>query len=176
MIVLIVLYVLLAVSLLLLVIAVAALAVLLYSIPRGAPYAATDNVTLPLMLTTAKLKKGEKAIDIGSGDGKVVIALAKRGVEAHGIEFNPVLVWWSRMRIRRLGLQKYAIIHWGDMWRHDYSAYDVITIYGIFYIMKRMEKKLRREAKPGARIVTNYFAFPTWKPLKKKGRAALYMK
>jgi cyclopropane fatty-acyl-phospholipid synthase-like methyltransferase len=152
-----------------------ALGMLLYSIPRGAPYAATDDATLRELIKAAKVKKGEKIIDVGSGDGKIVIALASQGIDAYGIEFNPLLVVWSRYRIRKMKLQKHATIYWGDMWRHDFRKYNVIIIYGIIYIMKRLEKKLRSEVKPGARVLCNHFQFPTWKPQSKKGRVAVYL-
>jgi ribosomal protein L11 methylase PrmA len=155
--------------------AIVTLILVIYFALTGAPYVATDDMTLQEIIRAAQIKKGEKVVDIGSGDGKIVIALAREGAQAHGYEFNPLLVLYSRYRIRKLGLTKHAHIHWRDFWRENFSSYDVIVVYGISYIMKRLERKLRREVKPGTRVVTNYFPFPTWKPKKKYKNVALYM-
>lgn len=162
--------------LLLIALGVSILIILIYFAFRGAPYVATDDQTLKDILSAARLKKGEKAVDLGSGDGKVVIALAKKGAEVHGFEFNPLLVMYSRYRIKKAGLQNNAFIHWGDFWRNDFSPYDVIIIYGITYIMKRLEEKLYKEVKPDARVITNNFHFPSWKPTRKLRGIAVYTK
>ena len=146
----------------------------IYFALRGAPYANTLPSRIEEMMKLAEVKKGERAVDIGSGDGRIVIALAKRGVEAHGYEINPLLVLWSRYKLKRAGVSDRAFIHFKDMWRHDYSDFDLIISCQISYMMGRLEKKLRREIKPGARVVSNYFTFPTWKPKKKKGYVYLY--
>lgn len=143
---------------------------------RGAPYANTLSPRIEEMLDLAAVKKGERAVDIGSGDGRIVIALARRGAEAHGYEINPLLVLWSRYKVRRAGLSGKAHIHLQDMWRHDYSDFDLIISCQISYMMGKLEKKLRREIKPGTRVVSNYFTFPTWKPKKKKGYVYLYQR
>ena len=149
---------------------------IVYFAMRGAPYANTYPERIAEMLAVAGVKKGERAVDIGSGDGRIVIELARRGADAHGYEINPVLVLWSRYRIRRAGLADRAQIHLQDMWRHDYRDVDLVVSCQISYMMGRLEKKLRRELKPGARVVSNYFTFPTWKPAEKKGDVYLYKK
>ena len=103
-----------------------------------------------------------KAADIGSGDGRIVIALARAGAVAHGYEINPLLVWWSRVKIRRAGLDGRAYIHRKNLWHTDFSSFDAVTVFGVFHIMRRLETKLRRELKPGARAVSIGFEFPTW--------------
>ncbi len=163
-------FLLLAILIALIVLAVATV----YFALHGAPYANTYMERVEEMMQLSGVKKGERAVDIGSGDGRVVIALARRGAEAHGYEINPLLVLWSRYKIRRAGLSKQAYIHLQDMWRHDYSDFDLIVSCQITYMMGRLEKKLRREMKPGARVVSNYFRFPTWRPAKVKGYVYLY--
>lgn len=142
----------------------------LWLVLRGAPFIPTKVRGVEKILACSKVVPGCKAMDIGSGDGRIVIALAKAGAEAHGIEINPFLVWWSRRNIRHAGLQDRAFIHWQDLWKSDFSDYDVVTLFGITHIMKRLEKKLRGELKPGARVVSIAFKFPTW-PLAEKNEA-----
>lgn len=141
---------------------------------RGAPYKTTDDTTLAELIQASGIKKGEKVVDLGSGNGKIIIAFAQKGYEAHGIELDPVLAWWTRRRIKKMGLEKKAFVHRRDMWKEDLSQYDVIIIYQITYIMGRMGKKMKREMKPGARALSNHFTFPDWKPKKKKGRVSVY--
>lgn len=142
---------------------------------KGAPFAVTDDETIRKMLALAGVHRGEKAADLGSGDGRIVIALARAGAEAHGYEINPLLVIRARRRIREAGLQNKAFVHWKSFWRVDFSSFRVVTLYGITYIMKGLEEKLKKELTSGARVVSNYFQFPSWTEAAHDGKARLYM-
>lgn len=139
-------------------------ALIMYALIFGAPFAALAQNRIDTMVKLLKLKKGQKLADLGSGDGRIVISFAKLGIESDGYEINPVLVVWSRLRIRRLGLEKLARIHFKDFWREDFSSFNAVILYGIAHIMGRLEKKLKREMKPGSMIVSNYFKMPELKP------------
>lgn len=143
---------------------------------KGAPYVVTPDKTALEMIKMLKVKPGEKVADLGSGNGKLVIELARRGAQAHGFEIDPILVWRSRRKIKKLGLEEKAFIHWKNLWSVDYSPYSSITIYGIPYIMKDLEKKLKGELKTGSKVVSNYFTFPNWKPKSRKHGVVLYIK
>jgi len=142
----------------------------------GAPYVATRDVKLTTMLELAKIKKDQKVVDLGSGDGKIVIAMAKIGARAYGYEVNPFLVWWSRQKIKRSNLEGKAIIYWKDFFLDDLSDYQVVTLYGIGTMMTRLEKKLASELPVGAKIISNYFQFPNWKPSLEKDKVLVYFK
>jgi hypothetical protein len=114
--------------------------------------------------------------DLGSGNGKIVIEFAKRGAEAHGFEINLILVWISRMRIRKLGLQKKAFIHWKNFFKQDFSDFDIITSFQIIYLMPGLENKLKKELRKGAKVISNTWKFPHWKPKKRLGDVYLYVK
>jgi len=148
--------------------------VVLYFLARGAPYVPTKPEAVEIMLAMIDVRPGMKAVDIGSGDGRIVIAMAKRGIEAHGYEINPVLVWISRRNIKRAGLEHLAKIYRKDLWNANFSHYDIVTLFGVSYIMKRLEKKLQSELKPGAQVVSMGFAFPSWPPSDKRGNIFLY--
>jgi len=137
---------------------------LIWMVWRGAPFVPTKKEAVKQMVICAKVTPGCKALDIGSGDGRIVIALAQAGAEAHGIDNNPLLIWWSRIAIKDLGLEGKAFIHWGDFWKMDMSSFDVVTLFGVTQIMKPLKKKLERELKPGARVISNGFRFPDWTP------------
>ena len=150
--------------------------VLLLPMLRGAIFVASRNEAVEKIIAIAKIKPGMKAADLGSGDGRIVIALAKAGAEAHGYEINPLLVWLSRLKIRKEKLENKAFIHWKSFWRCDFTCFDVVTIYGINYIMKNLEKKLQRELQSGAKVISNAFTFPNWIPTHKEDRIYLYKK
>jgi len=142
----------------------------------GAPFESTDKKTLRKMIEFSEVKKKEKVADLGSGNGKIVIEFAKLPVvaEAHGFEINPFLVWFSKRKIKKLGLQDKAFIHWKNFWNQNLSEYDVIIVYQIVLIMKKLERKLKRELKKSSRVVSNTWKFPNWKPKKVEGEVYLY--
>lgn len=131
---------------------------------HGPVFVPSADDKLQSMLKLAKPKKGEKIVDLGSGDGKVVFALAKRGYTVEGIEINPLLVSKSRKRAKELGLDQSVTFTRKSFWNVNFSEYDLLLLYGTTYIMKKLEQKLLTEMHPGARLVSNYFQFPTWKP------------
>lgn len=142
---------------------------------RGAAFVPSSYAKVEKMIELARLKSGDVAVDLGSGDGRIVIALAKAGVIAHGYEINPFLVWWSRRKIRAAGLTDRAFIHWQNFWKVDFSKADVVIVYGISYIMRPLGKKLTRELKTGARIISYAFPFPSWNPNHKGAGIFLYV-
>lgn len=150
--------------------------VIAYSLLSGTPYAPIGKEKLDDMLDLLALKKNEKAIDIGAGDGRIVIAMAKKGAEATGIEINPVLVFLAKKNIKQHSVQKNARVLLHDMYRHDYTKYDALTIYATDIVLRNLEEKLLQELHPKARVVTNYFTFPNWKPKKTKNKTYLYVK
>jgi len=144
------------------------------TILHGPVFVPSADDKLASMLKLAKPKKGEKIVDLGSGDGKVVFALAKLGYKVDGIEINPILVNRSRKTAKELGLENLVTFKRISFWNVDFSEYDLLLLYGTTYIMKKLEKKLQSELKPGARIVSNYFQFPTWKAQTQKNDVRLY--
>lgn len=142
----------------------------------GAIYAPTSWTKIKKIIKMANIKPGEKAADLGAGDGRLVIALAKAGAQVHGYEINPLLVRLARKNIRKEKLTDKAFIHWGSFWREDFSNFDVITVYGMNHVMWKLEKKLKKKLKMGARIVSNAFEFPSWQPAKTEEGIYLYIK
>ncbi len=148
---------------------------MLYSTLRGGPYAPMGNKKIEVMMQLLKVKPGEKAVDLGSGDGRIVIELAKKGAKAFGYEINPLLVLWSRYNIRKAGLQGKAKIIWKDYWAEDFSSFDIVTVYVLPHMMGPIYKKLKKELKSkNARVGTNFFKFPNLKETKKKDTIYLY--
>ena len=143
---------------------------------RGAPFVRIKKEDLQSLLEFVGKIHPERAVDLGSGDGAIVIALAKIGIESHGYEIDPILVWYSRLRIHRLGLQRIASIHWRSFWNIDLSPFPVITAYILPTYMRELEQKLERELSPNASFLSNRCPLPTWKPVERKSDVYWYYK
>ena len=141
---------------------------------RGAPFVATGKKRLKTMMELAALKAGEKTVDLGSGDGRFIVAAARQGCRATGYELNLLLVLYSRWCIRRAGLKDRAEIKWADLWQADLSDVDVIFIYGLDTLMTRLSRTVIPKLKSGTRIVSSGFELPGWRPNRQKDRVFLY--
>lgn len=143
---------------------------------HGAIYLPSSNINIKRFIQLAQPQKNQKAVDIGAGDGRVVVALAEAGLEAHGYEINPLLVLWSKLKYRNSPVKEKLHFHLASMWNINYSQFDIVTIFGMSYIMKDLEKKLQNELPKGAKIICNNFPFPNWKISKQIGNVYLYYK
>ncbi|MBI4136498.1 class I SAM-dependent methyltransferase [Candidatus Roizmanbacteria bacterium] len=127
------------------------------------------------MMKFARIKPGDHVIDLGSGDGRLVIAAAQKGARAVGVELHAEMLRASRKNINDLHLEDRAEIRRENLWHTDVSDYDVVFVYGVTYIMNRLEKKLLKELKKGTRVVSNNYQFPHWKPVKERNNVRLYV-
>jgi len=139
------------------------------------PYFQTSRYRVETMVELAEVKPEEKGADLGSGDGRIVMAFTKVGVEMHGYEIDDELIKLSQQTIQSQNVQN-AFIHKKDFWLEDLSSYDIICAYPMPTIMGRLERKLQEELKPGARVLLNYFPFKHWKLQKTKDNIYLYCK
>ena len=140
----------------------------------GAPFVPINEGVLKRMIALLQVQPGEKAADLGSGDGRVVIELAKAGAKAKGYEINPFLVLTSRKNIKKMVVSREASIHWKSFWSQDLSDFQIITLFGMPHMMKRLAIKLRQELKPGARVISHQFMFPDWPISKQESQLYLY--
>jgi SAM-dependent methyltransferase len=118
-------------------------------------------VMVEKLLDMAKVTPKDYVVDLGSGDGRNVIAAAKRGARAHGIEYNPDLVEMSRKRAVKEGVSDRATFEKDDIFKSNFSKATVV----ILFLLPEMNVKLRPkllDLKPGTRIVTNTFAIGDW--------------
>ena len=141
----------------------------------GAPYVKSSDQRTRKIIKLLDPKPGEKIIDLGSGNGKLLFEISKYGAKAYGVEINPFLVWLTKRNIKQKKL-KNVYVHRGNLFHEKLSKYDKIVLYGITYLMPKLEKKLDREARPGTIIVSNFFKFPNWKYVRREGEILLYIK
>lgn len=145
------------------------------NLPR-VPFVPSSWDRLETMITLANVTPGQKTLDLGAGDGRVVIAMAKLGADAYGYEIDPDLVEEGMRNIKNEGLENKAFILNKDYWNENLSSFDIVTIYGMTSVMEKLEKKLRDELKSGAKVISNYFTFPTWPHVEKKDQIYVYHK
>ncbi len=132
-----------------------------------APYYPTPDSIVVKMLDLGGLKPGEKMFDLGSGDGRIVIAAAQKfHAEAVGVELDKDLCRQSLERIRKLGLEKTAQIVNGDILKQDYSSADLVTVYLLPNPHDKVQPLLERQLRKGARVVAHDFEFRGWTPEK----------
>jgi len=130
-----------------------------------APYLPTPNTIVDQMLQAAELKPGEILFDLGSGDGRIVIAAAsKYKANAIGVELDDDLAASSISRIAESGLEKNARIIHGDLMQQNYSTADVVTVYLWPEANKKVAQLLDIQLKKGARVVSHDFEMGGWKP------------
>lgn len=142
---------------------------------QGPPYApSSDQNTEHILQAVEGFPSPRHILDFGSGDGKLVLALAWQGYRVTGIELNPLLVIRSRRAIRRAGLSERATIVMGNFWRHDTSRYDLVVMFVIRRIMPRLERKLKAELKAGTPVVSNFFVLPNMEPVRRLGEVVVY--
>ncbi len=133
---------------------------LIWTGSRGAPWVPTPRSTVRRMLELARVRQGELVYDLGSGDGRVLVTAARRfGARAVGIELDPSRYLWSRAAVWLLGLNGRVRVVRADLFGQDLRAADVVVTYLLQETNDRLKDKLRRELRPGARIVSNTFTF-----------------
>lgn len=169
-----IIYLQLAIGVILIIAMVYVILVFLLPPAMGAPFVPTGAAVVQAMVALANIKPGERMVDLGSGDGRIVVAFAQAGAEAHGYEINPSLVFWSRLNIRRLGLHKKAFIHWASFQKCDFSKFNIITMYALPRFMVSLEGKIRTALPKGGRVVSHRFQFPNWRPSEVRDRVYLY--
>jgi hypothetical protein len=131
----------------------------------GGPYVPTPPAVVEAMLELAGVGRRDFVVDLGSGDGRIVLAAAKKfGARGLGVEIDPQLVAKSNEAARRLGLAERARFVVRDVLEADLSGATVVTLYLFPEMMKALQPKLLKELKPGARIVSHDFEFGGWKP------------
>jgi SAM-dependent methyltransferase len=138
-----------------------------------APFQATPMAMVARMLDLAEVGPGTRLIDLGSGDGRIVIAAAERGADALGVEIDPERVATSKAAARAAGVERRARFIAGDMFAADLSGADVVTLFLLPHVNAWLEGLLRRQLRPGARVVGYAFPMPGWSPAAQEAVADL---
>lgn len=139
----------------------------------GAPYLPTLKATLENASKLSGLKPGQSILELGSGDGRVLLHFAKQGVQATGYELNPILYIFSLLATWRY--RKLITIHWGNYWQAKWPKTDAIYVFLLQKYMKKLDKKIIRSyAGKNVKLVSLAFTIPGKKPTKQIKGLYLY--
>lgn len=138
----------------------------------AAPTRAPDVVYVPTpvpvvneMLRLANVKSNDVVYDLGSGDGRIVIAAAQeRGARGVGIDINPERIREANQNAQKAGVSDRVQFRQQDLFQTDFSKATVVTLYLLPQLNVKLRPKLLRELKPGTRIVSHAFDMGDWKP------------
>ena len=133
-------------------------------LPR-APFVPTPHDVVQRMLTLAKVGPNDVVYDLGSGDGRIVIAAAQTfGARGVGVDLDPVRIAESEENARRAGVERLVTFELQDALQTDVSDATVVTLYMLSQINVKLRPLLTRQLRPGARIVSHNFAMGDWEP------------
>ena len=133
----------------------------------GGPYVPTPHAIADRMLTLAEVGPDDYVIDLGSGDGRLVMGSVARykARGATGIEIDASLVTQAAEEARNAGLADRVKFIAGDLFAARVDHATVVTLYLLPSIMGEVEAKLARELRPGTRVVSHDYSLPSWKPV-----------
>jgi len=120
---------------------------------------------IDVVIEFADIKKNDVLYDLGSGDGRILVEAAKKGIKVVGIEKNRFLNWIARRNIRKL---KNVKIIQGDIFKQKINDASIIVAYLSQKVTERLQKKIKREVKKGTRIILVDHVFIDWKPIRVK--------
>ena len=124
----------------------------------GAPYLPTLTPQVTAALKLADLKPGQMLLELGCGDGKVVLAAAKQGIRVIGYELNPFLAAVAWLRTRRY--RKLVTIKCQNFWQGYWPATDAIFVFLLPKYMTKLDKKVIQECGEGVKVVSFAFTIP----------------
>ena len=139
---------------------------------KGAPYLPTLKKQIDAAFDIAGLKAGDTIIELGCGDGRVLVAAAKAGLNGVGYELNPImyLICWFRLRPYRNQIK----IIWGDFWSKDWPDADAIYVFLLPRLMTKLEKVILSRENAPKKLISFAFEVPGRKPLMQKEGVFLY--
>jgi hypothetical protein len=131
----------------------------------GGPYVPTPKIVVDQMLAMANVGPKDFVIDLGSGDGVIVLTAARQfNARGYGVDIDPELVRQSNAEAKRSGVADKVAFHVQDVFKADLSKATVITLYLLPSMMVNLRSKIFLEAQPGTRVVSHDYNFDEWRP------------
>ncbi|MBI1856685.1 hypothetical protein HY003_03165 [Candidatus Saccharibacteria bacterium] len=144
-----------------------------FVIAFGAPFLPTLKPQIAIALDLIDLKPEQTLLELGSGDGRVLVAAAERGLKVVGYEINPLLVLYSWLRTRKYG--RNVRIIWGNYWNKKWPPVDGIFVFLLNRYMPKLDKKIIQESDNNVKLVSFAFIVPGRKPVKIRHGVYLYI-
>jgi ribosomal protein L11 methylase PrmA len=128
----------------------------------------TPQEVVDKMLEIARVGKGDRLYDLGSGDGRIPVTAAKRfGIRAVGIDIDPQRIAEANENAKKNGVTHLVQFKQEDLFQTKFSDATVVTLYLLPDLNVKLRPRLLAELKPGTRIVSHQFDMGTWKPERK---------
>jgi len=147
--------------------------------PRlDAPYVATDYEVVDAMLAMARVRPDEYVIDLGSGDGRILIAAARsHGARGLGVEIDPARINEANANARAARVTHLVQFRRQDLFEMPLTDADVLTLYLTADVNRRLRPRILSQMRPGTRVVSHDFDMGEWRPDARQqvGSATLYM-
>lgn len=128
------------------------------------PYVPTPQNVVERMLDLADVTPSDYVIDLGSGDGRIVITAAKRGATGHGIDLDPERISEARENAVEQGVDDQVMFIEGNLFNTDFTEASVITMYLLPTVNRKLRPELLDKLEPGTRIVSHSFDMGDWQP------------
>jgi SAM-dependent methyltransferase len=138
----------------------------------GAPYLPTLAPQVKIALKLADLKAGQTLLELGCGDGKVLLAAAEQGINAVGYELNPIMALVAWLRTRRYRRQVRVI--WGNFWLRPWPQAETIFTFLLPKYMSKLDKKVIQYGHKPVKLVSIAFQIPNRHPNAEKNGVYLY--
>jgi SAM-dependent methyltransferase len=146
--------------------------------PLDVPYAETRPQVVRLMLDMARVGPSDRLLDLGTGDGRILIAAARdRGASGLGVDIDPALIEDAQANARRAGVAERAAFRTQDLFAARFSDFSVVTMFLLPEVNLRLRPRLLAELRPGARIVSHAFDMGEWRPdeTRRAGGSTVYL-
>jgi hypothetical protein len=131
----------------------------------GGPYVPTPQIVVDQMLRVANVGASDYVMDLGSGDGVIVLTAAQQyKASGMGVDIDPALVKLANQEAARLGIADRARFEVMDVYKADLSRASVVTLYLLPEMMINLRPKIYLELKPGTRVVSHDYHFDDWRP------------
>ncbi len=141
------------------------------------PYYTTEPEVVDGMMDMAGVGPGDYLIDLGSGDGRIVIAAALRGAVGHGVDLDPARIAESDVNAGQAGVADRVMFLEEDLFDTDFSQATVVTMFLLSAVNLRLRPFLLDRLQPGTRVISHTFDMDDWKPDKRQtiGRRPVYL-
>lgn len=141
----------------------------------GAPFVPSQKNASQKMVAMANISPSDIVYDLGSGDGRLLFMAAQRKPQKIiGLEINILLVIVTNIRLLLSPYRSLIQCKWRNFWSVDISDANVVFVYLLPWKMEALSKKLKKELKPGSRIISNSFLFPDLKMVDHNKETQIY--
>ncbi|MBP7898949.1 class I SAM-dependent methyltransferase [Candidatus Gracilibacteria bacterium] len=136
---------------------------------RGAPWVPTKSHDVERFLKLAHIKPGQHFVDLGCGDGRLVIAAAEAGASATGYEISlfPFILAHIHGLFQPSEIRKRTAIRYRDFWNTSLEDADIVYTFLMPDKMEKLKAKLKKELKPNSKVIAYVWPIPGWTPVKK---------